>query len=74
MSFQATDRQPRHWRRLDQSVRRECARLYRLQAEFGARTLLAQPSADQVQSYERHGGQYRDKIQAQVDSSRCQDV
>jgi hypothetical protein len=32
------------WRRLDQSVRRERARLYRLQVEFGARTLPAQPS------------------------------
>src|SRR6202171_5213484 len=53
------------WRRLDQSVRRERARLYRLQAEFGARTLPAQPSAEQVQSFEHHGGQLRDKIQAQ---------
>ena len=53
------------WRRLDQSVRRERARLYRLQAEFGARALPAQPSAQQVQSFERDGGLLRDKIQAQ---------
>jgi hypothetical protein len=53
------------WRRLDQSVRRERARLYRLQVEFGARTLPAQPSAEQVQSFERDGGQLREKIQAQ---------
>jgi hypothetical protein len=53
------------WRRLDQSVRRERARLYRLQVEFGARALPTQPSAEQVQSFERHGGQLREKIQAQ---------
>ena len=41
------------WRRLDQSVRRERARLYRLEAEFGARTLPAQPSAEQIQNFER---------------------
>jgi hypothetical protein len=51
-------------------VRKSCriserARLYRLQAEFGARTLPAQPSAEQVQSFERDGGQLREKIQAQ---------
>jgi hypothetical protein len=53
------------WRRLDQSVRRERARLFRLQADFGARTLPAQPSAEQVQNFERQGGELRDKIQAQ---------
>ena len=53
------------WRRLDQSVRRERARLYRLQVEFGARTLPTQPSAEQVQSFEYDGGQLREKIQAQ---------
>jgi hypothetical protein len=47
------------WRRLDQSVRRERARLYRLRAEFGARTLPAQPSAQQVQNFERRGGELR---------------
>src|SRR6266566_2617061 len=53
------------WRRLDQSVRRERARLYRLRAEFGARTLPPQPSAQQVESFERRGGELREKIQAQ---------
>ena len=53
------------WRRLDQSVRRERARLYRLEAEFGARTLPAQPSAEQIQNFERDGGRLREKIQAQ---------
>src|SRR4029077_6825367 len=53
------------WRRLDQSVRRVRARLYRLRAEFGARTLPAQPTAQQVQNFERRGGELQDKIQAQ---------
>jgi hypothetical protein len=53
------------WRRLNQSVRRESARLYRLRAEFGARTLPPQPSAQQVELFERRGGELRDKIQAQ---------
>jgi hypothetical protein len=44
------------WCRLDQSER---ARLYRLRAEFGARTLPAQPSAQQVQNFERRGGELR---------------
>jgi hypothetical protein len=46
-------------------VRRERARLYRLQLEFGARTLPAQPGVEQVQSFERDGGQLREKMQAQ---------
>jgi hypothetical protein len=33
------------WRRLNQSVRRESAQLYRLRAEFGARTLPPEPCA-----------------------------
>jgi len=53
------------WRRLNQSVRRQSAQLYRLRAEFGARTLPPQPSAEQVQNFERRGGELRDKIQAQ---------
>ena len=53
------------WRRLNQSVRTESARLYRLRAEFGARTLPPQPSAQQVEHFERRGGELRDKIQAQ---------
>ena len=53
------------WRRLNQSVRTESARLYRLRAEFGARTLPPQPSAQQVENFERRGGELRDKIQAQ---------
>jgi hypothetical protein len=52
------------WRRLNQSVRRESARLYRLRAEFGARTLPPQPSAQQVEDFERRGGEVRDKIRA----------
>jgi transposase-like protein len=53
------------WRRLNQSVRRESARLYRLRAEFGARALPAQPSTQQVQNFERRGGELQEKIQAQ---------
>ncbi len=53
------------WRRLNQSVRRESARLYRLRAEFGARTLPAQPTAQQIQNFERRGGELQEKIQAQ---------
>jgi hypothetical protein len=53
------------WRRLDQSVRRERARLFRLQADFGSRTLPTQPSTEQIQNFERQGGELRDKIQAQ---------
>ena len=47
------------------SVRKESAQLYRLRAEFGARTLPPQPSAEQVQNFERRDGELRDKIQAQ---------
>jgi hypothetical protein len=53
------------WRRLNQSVRRESARLYRLRAEFGARALPAQPTPQQVQNFERRGGELQEKIQAQ---------
>ena len=53
------------WRRLNQSVRRESALLYRLRAEFGAPTLPPQPTAEQVHNFERRGGELRDKIQAQ---------
>ena len=52
-------------RRLNQSVRKETAHLYRLRAEFGARSLPSQPSAEEVENFERRGGELRDKIQAQ---------
>ena len=53
------------WRRLHQSVRKETAQLYRLRAQFGARSLPSQPSAQEVENFERRGGELRDKIQAQ---------
>ena len=53
------------WRRLHQSVRKETAQLYRLRAQFGARSLPSQPSAQEVENFERRGGELRDKIQTQ---------
>jgi hypothetical protein len=55
---------PAH-RRLDQQVRRERGILTRLRAQFGAHVLPAQPTPEQVQSFELEGGQLRERIQAQ---------
>jgi len=56
---------PAH-RRVDQQIRRERGRLQRLEAQFGAHTLPAQPTAEELQYFEQAGGQLREKIQAQT--------
>lgn len=56
---------PAH-RRADQEVRRERGRLTRLEARFGAHTLPAQASAEQLQNFEQQGGQLREQIEAQT--------
>lgn len=55
---------PAH-RRVDQQIRREGARLQRLQAQFGAHALPAQATAEQVQKFEGEGGQLQEQIQGQ---------
>lgn len=57
---------PAH-RRVDQQIRRERGRLQRLEAQFGAHSLPAQASAQELQNFEQAGGQLREKIQAQTD-------
>ena len=52
-------------RRLEQEIRRERARLQRLEAQFGAHTLPREATAQELQSFEQEGGQLREKIQAQ---------
>jgi len=52
-------------RRLEQQIRRERSRLQRLEAQFGAHTLPNGATAEQLQTFEREGGQLREKIQAQ---------
>jgi len=56
---------PAH-RRLEQQIRRERGRLQRLAAQFGAHTLPPQATAEQVQKFEREGGQLQEKIQGQT--------
>jgi hypothetical protein len=56
---------PAH-RRVDQQIRRERGRLQRLEAQFGAHTLPAQASTEELQSFEQEGGQLRERIQAQT--------
>ncbi len=56
---------PAH-RRVDQQIRRERGRLQRLEAQFGAHSLPAQASAEELQNFEQEGGQLREKIQAQT--------
>lgn len=58
---------PAH-RRVDQQIRRERGRLQRLEAQFGAHTLPAQVSTEELQSFEQEGGQLRERIQAQTAS------
>jgi hypothetical protein len=55
---------PAH-RRLDQQVRRERAQLHRLRVQFGSHFLPAQPSPEQLQTFEVNGGELRQKIQNQ---------
>jgi hypothetical protein len=56
---------PAH-RRVDQQIRRERGRQQRLEAQFGAHTLPAQVSREELQKFEQEGGQLRQKIQAQT--------
>ena len=56
---------PAH-RRLEQQIRGERGRLQRLAAQFGAHTLPPQATAEQVQKFEREGGQLQEKIQGQT--------
>lgn len=56
---------PAH-RRVDQQIRRERARLQRLEAQFGAHTLPLAATPEQMQHFEQEGGELRDKIQAQT--------
>lgn len=53
-------------RRLEQNIRRERGRLLRLEAQFGAHTLPSGATAEELQTFEREGGQLREKIQAQT--------
>lgn len=56
---------PAH-RRVDQEVRRERGRLLRLEARFGAHTLPANASTEQIGNFEQEGGQLRQQIEAQT--------
>lgn len=56
---------PAH-RRVDQKLRRERARLQRLQAQFGAHGLPAQATVEQLQKFEQEGGQLQEQIQKQT--------
>lgn len=56
---------PAH-RQADQQVRRERGRLVRLNAQFAAHALPAEPTAEQLQAFEEHGGQLREQIAAQI--------
>jgi hypothetical protein len=58
---------PAH-RRVDQQIRRERARLQRLQAQFGAHGLPVEATSEQVQKFEREGGQLQEQIQEQTAS------
>jgi len=53
-------------RALEAEIRRERAKLQRLQAQFGAHGLPALPTPEQRESFELHGGQLCEAIQAQT--------
>lgn len=53
-------------RALEQQIRRERAKLQRLQAQFGAHGLAAQPTPAQLQRFVHQGGQLREAIQTQA--------
>jgi hypothetical protein len=55
---------PAH-RRVEQQIRRERGRLQRLQAQLGAHALPPQPTPEQLQRFEREGGQWQEQIQGQ---------
>lgn len=52
-------------RALEQEIRRQRAKLQRLQAQFGAHGLPAQPTPAQLERFEDQGGQLRQAIQGQ---------
>lgn len=54
------------YRRADQSVRRERAKLVRLQASLTAHTLPEAPSPQQLERFAERGADLREKIQAQT--------
>jgi hypothetical protein len=53
------------WRRKDQEVRRERAKLVRQQAQFGALTLPALAESEAVAAYEKQKGQMLEELQQQ---------
>jgi hypothetical protein len=53
-------------RALEAQIRRERAKLQRLQAQFGAHGLPAQPTPAQRERFEFQGGQLREAIQTQT--------
>ena len=53
-------------RRLEQEIRRERARLQRLQAQWGAHALPACPTPAPLERFEREGGQWQDQLRQQT--------
>jgi hypothetical protein len=53
-------------RALEQQIRRERSKLQRLQAQFGAHGLPAQPTPAQRERFEHQGGQLQEAIQTQA--------
>lgn len=53
-------------RRLEQQIRRERSRLLRLQAQWGAHTLPAQPTPEQLRRFEQQGGQLQQQLREQT--------
>jgi hypothetical protein len=53
-------------RRVDQQIRRERGRLQRLAALFGAHTLPPEGTPEQIQEFEKEGGELQEKIQTQT--------
>src|SRR5207247_3908646 len=51
---------------LEQQIRRERSRLLRLQAQWGAHTLPAQPTPEQLRSFEQQGGQLQEQLREQI--------
>lgn len=56
---------PAH-RQAEQGVRRERARLVRVQAQFAAHTLAPAPDPKQLKDFEERGGQLREQLEAQA--------
>lgn len=53
-------------RALEQQIRRERAKLQRVQAQLGAQGLPAQPTPAQVEAFTQEGGRLKDALQAQT--------